>query len=114
MGQKSGKKPKMTGDSDKLAYRLPQIEHIILNSNKNRLASYKKGSIFTGGSLYKSADKFIRVIFEKSVTYNLNGSLRRHDSKKHCCKIIYQTNANSLNVEETALSMWLNMDPNFV
>jgi len=38
----------MTGDSDKLLYRLPQIEQIILNNNQNRLASYKTVS-FSGG-----------------------------------------------------------------
>jgi len=68
--------PKISGDSDKHAYRLPQIERIILNSNKNKLASYK---IFAGwrslwrlGSLYKSAWLILQldqalVVYAKSL-----------------------------------------------
>jgi len=75
---------KISGDSDKLAYRLPQIEHIVLNNNKNRSCSYE--TVYFGWgvctnkltSLFVSQWSLVNAIF--STMTNLTRGL---NAQKH-------------------------------
>jgi len=63
----------------------PQIEHIILNKNKNRLASYETVYFCRGSwSLYKSADKCLQWSF-LSITAS---SIARRDAMGHLPKLL--------------------------